>query len=212
MTRSKSHDGWRGLRWPRVGSMGEVRRHRSLICSMLAAACMPVAAQSTSPAVPVAAAASPISISVQAGTARGAHSFTVAVAHDWNRQWQTRWGTIGGYWELSLGRWVNRNDGPGMRDVTQIGVTPVVRLYPSWAEDWFAELGIGLNMITPHYASGGRRFSSKFNFGDHIAIGRRFGPNSTHEIALRLQHFSNAGIDHPNPGENFVQLRYTQRW
>ena len=31
-----------------------------------------------------------------------------------------------------------------------------------------------------------------------------------HELALRLQHFSNAGIKHPNPGENFVQLRYAQ--
>ena len=28
-----------------------------------------------------------------------------------------------------------------------------------------------------------------------------------HELALRVQHYSNAGIRHPNPGENFVQLR-----
>ncbi len=27
------------------------------------------------------------------------------------------------------------------------------------------------------------------------------------EWLLRLQHFSNAGIEHPNPGENSVQLR-----
>lgn len=30
--------------------------------------------------------------------------------------------------------------------------------------------------------------------------------------ALRLQHFSNASIRHPNPGENFVQLRYARRF
>jgi hypothetical protein len=27
------------------------------------------------------------------------------------------------------------------------------------------------------------------------------------EVALRVEHFSNAGISHPNPGENFLQLR-----
>ena len=30
---------------------------------------------------------------------------------------------------------------------------------------------------------------------------------AAHELALRVQHYSNAGIRHPNPGENFVQLR-----
>jgi len=27
-------------------------------------------------------------------------------------------------------------------------------------------------------------------------------------VALRIQHFSNAGLSEPNPGANFVQLRY----
>jgi hypothetical protein len=31
------------------------------------------------------------------------------------------------------------------------------------------------------------------------------------ELVLRVEHFSNAGIKHPNPGENYVQLRYTHR-
>ena len=25
------------------------------------------------------------------------------------------------------------------------------------------------------------------------------------------EHFSNAGVDHPNPGENFMQLRWVVR-
>jgi lipid A 3-O-deacylase len=41
-----------------------------------------------------------------------------------------------------------------------------------------------------------------------VAIGRRFGASKEHEVMLRLQHFSNAGIKHPNPGEDFLQLRY----
>jgi hypothetical protein len=44
-----------------------------------------------------------------------------------------------------------------------------------------------------------------------MAVGRMFGAERQHELVLRLEHFSNAGIDHPNPGENFVQLRYAHR-
>jgi hypothetical protein len=51
-----------------------------------------------------------------------------------------------------------------------------------------------------------KRFSTAFNFGDHIGIGYRTGRG---EWSLRLQHFSNAGIDTPNPGEDFVQLRWS---
>ena len=39
-----------------------------------------------------------------------------------------------------------------------------------------------------------------------------FGARGEHEVSLRLQHFSNAGIKHPNPGETFVRLRYVRRF
>ena len=94
-----------------------------------------------------------------------------------------------------------------------MGVTPVLRLYPrGLAAGWFAEGGIGVNSISPRYQNGTRKFSTEFNFGDHIAVGWRFGERGEHEIALRVQHFSNCGTREPNPGENFVQLRYVQRF
>ncbi|RYG65377.1 acyloxyacyl hydrolase, partial [bacterium] len=34
------------------------------------------------------------------------------------------------------------------------------------------------------------------------------GYEGNSEIALRIEHFSNASIQKPNPGQNFVQLRY----
>ena len=34
---------------------------------------------------------------------------------------------------------------------------------------------------------------------------------STGEWSLRFQHFSNGRIKNPNPGENFLQFRYTHR-
>jgi hypothetical protein len=56
------------------------------------------------------------------------------------------------------------------------------------------------------------RFSTRFNFGDHLAVGLRFGPRGEHGVALRLQHFSNGGIEKPNPGEDFLQLRYLREF
>jgi hypothetical protein len=67
-------------------------------------------------------------------------------------------------------------------------------------------------VIAPAYHTDGKRFSTAFNFGDHVGIGREFGSEHRQELALRVEHFSNAGIDHPNPGENFVQVRWVVRF
>ena len=32
------------------------------------------------------------------------------------------------------------------------------------------------------------------------------------EIVLRAEHFSNAGIKPPNPGQNFLELRYVHHF
>jgi len=50
------------------------------------------------------------------------------------------------------------------------------------------------------------------NFGDHIALGLRLGDRQEHELQLRVEHFSNAGLRKPNPGENFGQVRYVWRF
>jgi hypothetical protein len=134
--------------------------------------------------------------------------------------WQTNWsyglgaGRLGLYFEVSLGRWrATLEDGSTSSAwVSQIGITPVLRwTKPAHGSPWFAEIGVGANVLTPIYRSGDKSFSTAFNFGDHLALGRTFGVRDQHEIAVRLQHFSNAGIKHPNPGEDFVQIRYLRR-
>jgi hypothetical protein len=40
-----------------------------------------------------------------------------------------------------------------------------------------------------------------------VAAGVSFGDQLQWDVAARLQHFSNAGINNPNPGINFFQLR-----
>ena len=59
------------------------------------------------------------------------------------------------------------------------------------------------------YKTPDRTFSTAFQFTEVLGVGRSFCENGKHELTLRLQHFSNAGIKKPNPGENFVRVRYT---
>ncbi|MCW5656574.1 MAG: acyloxyacyl hydrolase [Burkholderiaceae bacterium] len=123
------------------------------------------------------------------------------------------WDNTSGYVEASIGRWESDiNDGSRSSAwVTQLGITPVLRWYPFASSQWFTEAGIGVNVLAPIYRSSDKRFSTVFNFGDHIGVGVQFGEARRHELALRFQHFSNAGIKEPNPGENFLQLRYSVR-
>ena len=133
----------------------------------------------------------------------------------WDWAWQRSVGPsrVSGYFEGGFGRWTTHDNGKRSAAwPTQISLTPVVRFHPHGSlSPWFVELGVGANYIVPVFDSGRKRFSTEFNFGDHIAIGRRFGLQDRHELSLRVEHFSNAGIEHPNPGENFIQVRYAYR-
>jgi lipid A 3-O-deacylase len=151
---------------------------------------------------------------LQAGWAE--HGQTATLGWTWDTSWQREFahGRLTAHWEASFGRW--RSETASSRRefawVTQVGVTPVLRWQPQSWERWFMEAGIGANLLLPIYRSGDHTFSTAFNFGDHIAVGRRVGEAGKHEVLLRLQHYSNASIKQPNPGENFVQLRYVHRF
>ena len=94
-------------------------------------------------------------------------------------------------------------------DLTHLALVPTFRLrFDEGRSPWFAEGGIGISLMDARYITPTKEFSTRFNFADRIAIGRSFGLRGEHEVALQLQHVSNAGIKEPNPGENFLQLRY----
>ena len=154
----------------------------------------------------------PSGLFVQAGAAEGASALVGGALWDWGWSRQLAMGAATGYWELSLGRWQSRSGDDAHAWVTQFGVTPVLRLQPSRWGDWFWEAGVGVNLLAPIYRTRDKRFSTVLNFGSHLAVGRRFGASAEQELALRIQHFSNGGIHRPNPGEEFVQLRYSHRF
>ena len=120
----------------------------------------------------------------------------------------SRWSFYG---EAALGEWFTHGRDNGQRSrFTRIGLTPVVRYRV--AGRLFVEAGIGLNVILPEFRDGNRSFATTFNFGDHLAIGTRFGAGDANELALRVEHYSNGGIREPNPGQNFLSLRFARHF
>jgi lipid A 3-O-deacylase len=112
---------------------------------------------------------------------------------------------VSGVTEAFISHWDARA-AEGRRGFTQIGVLP---LRPDAGRSpWFAEAGIGLSTTHPIFETDRKRFSTAFNFVDVLGVGRSVGAARQHELGLRLQHVSNGGIRAPNPGQNFVQLRY----
>jgi lipid A 3-O-deacylase len=156
----------------------------------------------------------PSAVFAQAGVGdQSTQAYLVGASWDLPWQWSVGIGYLSAYFEGAFGRWTVQNDAAHASAwPTQIDATPVLRFHPvAPLNRWFAEIGVGANYIVPVFHSGPKRFSTEFNFGDHAAIGRQLGSQGRQELSLRIEHFSNAGIDHPNPGENFVQLRYAYR-
>ena len=120
-----------------------------------------------------------------------------AIVDRWDREPRalgSKW-RLSGYWEFSAALWDN-----AVESTADIGFTPVFRFERG---PLYLEAAIGLHLVQAHI-SAARVFSTAFQFGDHVGIGWRSGH---WDFAARLQHLSNAGIDHPNPGINFVLLR-----
>jgi len=122
-----------------------------------------------------------------------------------------RWGL---YLEASLSRWLSRGGHPSDSGaLMQIALIPVVRYrFDEGRSPWFVEGGIGATLTSRLYQSRDTHFSTAFNFGDHLGVGYSFGRARTDELAMRAEHFSNGGIKHPNPGKNFLELRYTHHF
>jgi lipid A 3-O-deacylase len=152
----------------------------------------------------------PTSVFQQVGTTRLTHEITTGATWGWDRQWTFGGGRLSGYWEASVSEWSYiAVDGRTNAQLGQIGLVPVFRFRPADGQSrWFFEGAVGINVMTSLYQTDRKRFSTKVNFGDHLALGFNFGKHRQHEMSLRLEHFSNAGMRSPNPGENFLQFRY----
>lgn len=138
-------------------------------------------------------------------------TWNASVGLTWPWAWKSSLlGTeVGGVTEAYVAHWDAERAGGGRRSFTQVGVVPLLRLrLDQGRSPWFGEAGIGVSVMDQRFVTPVKQFTTSFNFVDVLGVGYSFGAGRAQEIGLRLQHVSNAGIRAPNPGQNFVQLRY----
>lgn len=133
--------------------------------------------------------------------------------------WPWRWrkafagGEVTAQTELIASRWLASDLGGGHQTFTQLALVPLFRWRGAGGQSpWFLEAGIGLSVTDERFITPHKTFGSNFNFSDNLALGRIYGDRGQHELSLRWQHTSNAGLRQPNPGLDLVLVRYTARF
>lgn len=149
------------------------------------------------------------SVSVDYGTGAKQRMVRLSAANDWETRWFQSNGThLSGYWEGSVGYWRQnqyRNISGLEKGLWDVGFTPVFRFQNDNKKGIYYEAGIGVHLLSSLYKNDGKELSTAFQFGDHIGIG--YVMQNNWEVALKLQHFSNASIKRPNGGANFLELK-----
>ncbi|NML42482.1 acyloxyacyl hydrolase [Ramlibacter sp. G-1-2-2] len=132
----------------------------------------------------------------------------------WDWSWRSQHAfLITGQTELILTQWRYDAVNGGKDSLQQITLLPMFRFVPEEGRSpFFLELGIGATYLTQHFETPHKEFGSQWNFYDTLGGGYRFGTRGEHEVGLRLLHVSNAGLKKPNPGDEFLLLRYAYRF
>jgi len=155
------------------------------------------------------------SMSVVLGTSDSSNAevgmLRIGVQWNWSKRWAItpNW-HIGGYWDLDFGYWSNDSPRKTNNGMTDVGFTPTFRLQQTSMGPIspYAEGAIGFHLLSETSVSEERRFSTTFQFGDHVGLGFRFGYRHAMDLGYRFQHLSNGGIKDPNQGINFHQVRF----
>ena len=134
---------------------------------------------------------------------------------DWDFERLRKAAELTAHTEFLVNQWRSqRADRSGDAQYTQLVLLPTLRMQLArGASPWFLEFGIGVSWLDHKFETPGHTFSTAWNFYDVLGAGYVIGgPTGRDEIQLRLGHFSNAGLENPNPGETFLQLRYARRF
>lgn len=138
------------------------------------------------------------------------NAFTIGMTLPWSPRQPVQEGALTTYWDVFLSDWHAPALDDGRRDYVQIGAIYTWRWrFAHGSSPWYVEGGVGGSVMDHVYRTPDRSFSTAFQFTEVLGVGRSFGEHGEHDLSLRVQHFSNGGIKKPNPGENFVRVRYT---
>jgi len=149
------------------------------------------------------------SASVEFASGNKSQFIRAGVQSNWNEAWFQSNGTqLSGYWDLTLTQWRNnayQGVNGATQNITDIGLTPVFRFEKNSKKGLYGEAAIGFHLFSHIYSNNGRQFSTAFQFGDHLGVGYVF--DNGWDLALKVQHFSNGAIKHPNPGANLAVIK-----
>ncbi|NRR33991.1 acyloxyacyl hydrolase [Oxalobacteraceae bacterium] len=149
------------------------------------------------------------SVSLDFATGSKIQMMRVGVQKDWDARWFQSNGThLSGYWDASAAYWrgTQANNIPGAHmHLTDLGFTPVFRFQNDTKKGLYYEAGIGVHRLSDLYNNDDNRLSTRFQFGDHLALGYVFA--NRWEVAAQIQHFSNGGYKKPNSGVNFLAVK-----
>lgn len=183
--------------------------HRMPLRQLLATSLLPwlaiVAADKT-------AAAEPVSVYAEAGQNLRSGTSTRAVTLGWRWPMQSSFwdGRVTGAWDVYVSQWNTDATAGQDRRYAQVGLVPMFRYrFDGGQSPWFVEAGVGLSYLDKTYYTDSGHFGTQWNFSDHLGLGRNFGAQQRHSLGVYVKHVSNAGLRQPNPGETFVQLRYS---
>jgi len=126
----------------------------------------------------------------------------------WGPSWgPERFARLGFEWRFAadLNYWAGHSTASSDRTLWDIGLTPYMRWNASGQDfqNMFIEAGVGPHLLSQTRIGVGnehwRNFSTAFQFGSRLAVGVKLGDKG-HEVALYVQHVSNAKIKDPNDG------------
>jgi lipid A 3-O-deacylase len=141
------------------------------------------------------------------------YSLTLGALVPWAPTEALRSGPWSFNWDLFVSDWNAPTQTDERRNYAQLGAIATFRYrFDRGNSPWFTETGLGGTVMNHVYKTITRDFSTAFQFSEVLGLGYSFGVRRDHELSLRLQHFSNADIKEPNPGENFIRVRYAYRF
>jgi len=159
---------------------------------------------------PVATAADslmPDGVALTGGNGNGVD--VIGVAANWNFAGIERAFDLRGFESRLVGQvsyWRGTQRPTDHGSLWDFSVTPTLRWTAPGtdAPRFFAELGVGVHLLTATRINNERIFSTAFQFGEQAGGGFSFGPEHRYEIGAYLQHVSNGGIKKPNDGLTYI--------
>ena len=159
----------------------------------------------------------PYGVYAEAGRTMGS-SRADAVALGWvwrfGQEYALWGGSLSGYGDAFVSDWRARRMRNGNYvNYTQLGLMAAARYrFDQGRSPWFFDAVMGVSTMNQRYQTPELGFSTRFQFTPALSMGRNFGPDGVHEVALRVAHYSNGGLRSPNPSENFLRVRYVYRF